>query len=82
MHCRVNQIPFPERARTVQGRIEAMLQPFADRIETFDLTAPQDEASVYLTVRWRDQQRPATVVPIHDESAPDFESETLSLLGP
>jgi hypothetical protein len=82
MHCRANQLPDAEKRVEIQKRIEAVLAPHADAIDFFDLLAPQDEADVYLTVYWRNTQRAATVIPIHDETAPDFEAEIAGLLAP
>jgi hypothetical protein len=59
-----------------------MLEPWADQVRAFDLMAPQAEPALYLTVVWRDAQRPNTIVPVHDETSVDFESEILRLLAP
>jgi hypothetical protein len=82
MQCRVNNLPDPEIRAQVQGRIEAILAPHADRIRFFDLTALRDEDYTYLKVYWCNPQRADTIVTIHDETTPDFASKLVALLAP
>ncbi len=82
MYCRANELPDAEVRAQVRQRVEAVLAPHAHLIDCFELTAPQDQADIQLAVYWRNRQRADTLIPIHDETSPTFETEVIALLAP
>lgn len=79
MHCHGNRLTDGDLRPEMQQRVEVVLAPYADRIESFGLSKPLNQQMV-VEVIYKDKNGPDSLIAIPDEQAPQMEERILSFL--